>query len=137
MSGTDRERAGEKQIVERAITAARAADAKKGGDIVVLEVGGVLAITDYFVIASAGNQRQVKAVIDEIERVVLVNCGIKPRAVEGLSARRWVLLAAGDFVVAVCLGEERPYYSLERLYSDVPAIDWREDPARSAPVARG
>ena len=56
--------------------------------------------------------------------------GIKPLRVEGAEARRWVLLDYGDFVVHVFLDTERAYYELERLWSDVPKVDWR--PAEAA-----
>lgn len=107
------------------VTAAHAADAKQGEDIVVLEVGGVLAITDWFLVTSAGNTRQVATIGEEIERRVAEGGGPKPLRVEGLDDLRWVLMDYGDFVVHVFLTETRHYYELERLWADVPRLDWR------------
>ncbi|KAA0235985.1 MAG: Ribosomal silencing factor RsfS [Acidimicrobiales bacterium] len=120
------ERFGHTSIEDLAVSAARAADDKKALDVLVLEVGAVLAITDYFVIASGKNPRQVKAIVDEVERVLSERYGAKPRSVEGRDARRWVLMDYGDFLVHVFQVDERQYYSLERLYSDVPVIGWRQ-----------
>lgn len=116
-----------------AVQVARTADDKKGDDTVVLEVGGVLAITDYFVVTSAPNTRLVRTLADEIERQVKASGGPGPRQVEGLRDLRWVLLDYGDVVVHVFLDEARHFYDIERLYRDVPVIDWRpEVPAAEA-----
>ena len=112
-----------------AVVAARAASSKKGDDVVVLEVGSVLAITDAFVIASAGNDRLVRSIADEVERQIKEAGGPAPLRVEGLNDARWVLLDYGDFVVHVFLDEVRAYYDLERLWSDAPRIPWEDDAA--------
>ena len=112
-----------------AVVAARAASSKKGDDVVVLEVGSVLAITDAFVIASAGNDRLVRSIADEVERQIKEAGGPAPLRVEGLNDARWVLLDYGDFVVHVFLDEVRRYYDLERLWSDAPRIPWEDDAA--------
>jgi ribosome-associated protein len=91
---------------------------------VVLDVGEILAITDAFVITSAGNSRLVKAVVDEIEHALTEAGGPKPRRVEGLGELEWVLMDYGDFVVHVFLDETRRFYELERLWGDVPRVDW-------------
>src|SRR5690606_3429667 len=75
-----------------AVTAAKAADEKLASDVVVLEVGQVLALCDFFVIASAPTDRQVKAICDEVERQVAESGGPKPKRIEGLDARQWVLM---------------------------------------------
>jgi ribosome-associated protein len=108
--------------------AARAADSKQARDVVVLEVGEVLALCGWFVIASAGNDRQVKAVCDEVEKQLHESGGPKPRRIEGLDDRQWVLMDYGDVVVHVFLQEQREFYDLERLWADVPRLDW-SDPA--------
>ena len=107
-----------------AVTAALAADDKGATDVVVLQVGPVLGICEHFVLASAANDRQVKAVVDAIEQRVAEVVGEKPRSVEGADARRWVLMDYGDVVVHVFHTEERDYYRIERLYSDAPLVDW-------------
>ena len=115
------------------VAAARAADAKQGDRTAVLDVSEVLAITGWFVISSGTNARQVKSIAEEIEAQVAALGGLRPLRSEGLDTRRWVLLDYGDFVVHVFLAEERDYYELERLWSDVPRVEWRE-PADEAAV---
>jgi ribosome-associated protein len=107
-----------------ALIAARAADHKGGADTVVLDVGDILAITEAFVITSAGNSRLVKALVDEVEHVLTDAGGPKPRRVEGLGELEWVLMDFGDFLVHVFLDETRRFYELERLWSDVPRLEW-------------
>jgi ribosome-associated protein len=119
-----------------AVTAARAADAKKSSDTVVLEVGPVLAITDAFVIASAPNVRQVRTIAEEVEVKVRAAGGPSPLRIEGLDDARWVLLDYGDFVVHVFLDEVRSYYDLERLWADAPRLDW-STAANGRPAASG
>lgn len=120
----DDRRGGRDQLVEWVTTAARAAAGKTEADTLVLDVGDVLAITSYFVITGGHNVRQVKAVAEEVEEQVAAAGGPKPLRIEGLDSMRWVLLDFGDFVVHVLLDEARDYYSLERLWSDVPVLDW-------------
>lgn len=110
------------------ITAARAAEDKKGERTLVLRVGQVLAITDAFVITSAPNTRQVRTIAEEIERQITESGGPKPLRIEGLDDLRWVLLDYGSFVVHVFLTEARDYYELERLWADVPRIEWDDSP---------
>jgi len=110
------------------VVAARAADAKLGTDVVVLEVGEVLALCGWFVIASAANERQVKAICDEVEQQVHEAGGPKPARIEGLADRQWVLIDYGDVVVHVFQREQREFYDLDRLWADVPRLDWA-DPA--------
>ncbi len=109
-----------------AVAAARAADEKGATDIVVLDVGDVLGICGWFVIATASNPRLVKAVVDEVEEQLAELYDVKPRAVEGLAERRWVLLDYADLVVHVFHAEERDYYRIERLYADAPKLDWQD-----------
>jgi ribosome-associated protein len=119
---------------QRADIAATAAEAKKGDDIMVLDVGDIIAITDVFVIASGTNRRQVRTIVEEVERQIDDRTGIKPGSVEGLDDASWVLLDYGDLVVHVFLEETRAYYDLERLWSDAPRLSWeptRQDEAVS------
>jgi ribosome-associated protein len=129
--GPDAEEASASDV---AVAAARAAEDKLATDVVVLDVASVLGICDHFVLATAQNERQVKAVVDAVEEVLRRDLGRRPRAEEGKGARRWVLLDYGDVVVHVFHVEERSYYRLERLYGDVPRIPWRaEEVAGSEP----
>lgn len=114
-----------------AVVAARAAHLKGATDILVLQVGDVLAITDHFVIASASNPRLVRTVAHDIEEAVARAGGPRPARVEGLAESEWVLADYGAFVVHVFHDDARQYYELERLWSDVPVVPW-EDAAASA-----
>jgi ribosome-associated protein len=106
------------------VVAASAAADKQGADTLVLEVGEVLAITDWFVITSGTNTRQVRTIAEEVEEQITRRGGPKPLRIEGLDDLRWVLLDYGPFVVHVFLDEARSYYELERLWRDVPRLDW-------------
>ncbi len=116
------------------IVAARAAHAKGGIDILVLRVGDVLAITDYFVIVSASNARLVRTIVQDIEQQVAQDGGPRPSRIEGQNEAEWVLADFGAFVVHVFHTETRQYYELERLWSDVAQIDW-VDPDAPGPDA--
>ncbi|MCU1483777.1 MAG: ribosome silencing factor RsfS/YbeB/iojap [Actinomycetia bacterium] len=104
--------------------AARAAADKLGTDTVVLEVGDVLSIVEYFVITGASNTRLVRTIAEEVEEQVKLADGGPPIRVEGMSDGMWVLLDYGDIVVHVFLDETREFYDLERLWSDVGRLDW-------------
>ncbi|MEM9513670.1 MAG: ribosome silencing factor [Actinomycetota bacterium] len=116
-----------------ALLAARVADDKKADDIVVLDVGEVLAITGYFVVASASNPRLVRTVAESIEEATKIELDRAPARVEGLREQQWVLLDYGDVVVHVFLASVREFYEIERLYLDVDRVDWREDAVAGNP----
>ena len=107
-----------------AVLAAQAASSKKATDPIVLAVGDVLSITDFFVIVSGSNPRQVRTIAEEVEEQVRSAGGPSPLRVEGLDDLHWILLDYGEFVVHVFLQETREYYELERLWSDVPTVEW-------------
>lgn len=113
--------------VALARVAARAADDKKAEQTLILAVGDVLAITDYFVITSASNRRLVKTVVDAVEEAVKLELGRSPVRTEGVAEQQWVLVDYGDVVVHVFAEEIRMYYEIERLYRDVPKVEWRPD----------
>lgn len=115
----------------RAVIAAGAASGKKADDVVVLDVGDIISITDLFVIAGASNTRLVRTVVDEVERVLQEQADVSPRASEGLDDASWVLLDYGDIVVHVFLTETRAYYDLDRLWADAPRVDWEQAAAVS------
>lgn len=102
--------------------AAAAAFDKKATDVVAFDVSDVLYITDIFLICSAGNPRQVAAIVDEIETKVK-QAGAPAARKEGTTENRWVLVDFGDLVIHVQLDEERVVYGLERLWHDRPQID--------------
>jgi ribosome-associated protein len=118
MSASDR-------ALELATAAAQAAADKKADDIVLLDVSQQLVITDAFVIASAPNERQVAAIVDEVEER-LRKLDAKPVRREGAREGRWVLLDFVDVVVHVQHTEERTFYSLERLWKDCPTIPFTD-----------
>ncbi len=118
MTATDR-------AVDLVSTAARAASGKLAEHIIAYDVSEQLIITDAFVLCSAPNDRQVKAIVDEIEDK-LREKDAKPLHREGEREGRWVLLDYGDIVVHVQHDEERAYYSLERIWRDCPTIDLPE-----------
>ena len=107
--------------VELAEAAVSAAADKLASDLVILDVSEQLVITDCFVLASAPNDRQVRAVVDAVEERLL-QLGAKPVRREGERDGRWVLLDYVDIVVHVQHSEERTYYSLERLWKDCPEL---------------
>jgi ribosome-associated protein len=117
------------RAVSIALTAAEAAADKLASDIMVIDVSDRLVITDCFVIASAPNDRQVRAVVDEIEERLRLD-GVKPVRREGEREGRWVLLDFADVVVHVQHSEERTYYGLERLWKDCPEISLPESLVR-------
>ncbi len=106
--------------------AAVAASAKKAEQIVVLDVSRQLVITDYFLICSGNTERQVKTIAEEVERRLMEEDGIKPARREGEQEARWIVLDYVDFVVHVFRREEREYYGLERLWSDVPLVPFED-----------
>jgi ribosome-associated protein len=120
---------------EMAIGAARAAASKQAADIVILDVRDVIVITDYFVIATGGTERQVRTIVDAVEKA-LRDRGERPIRREGEAEGRWVLLDYVDVVVHVFGEEERDFYDLERLWRDAPTVDWQET-ERSDAVSSG
>ena len=109
-------------LAEAAVVAA--AD-KLATDLAIIDVSDQLVITDCFVLASAPNDRQVRAVVDAIEER-LRTLGAKPVRREGEREGRWVLLDFIDIIVHVQHSEERVYYSLERIWKDCPVVELPE-----------
>lgn len=106
---------------EKAFLSARAARDKKGEDIVVLEVGSLTPLADFFVLCSAGSQRQVLAITDAIDEV-LSREGINPMSVEGRENALWILMDYSDIIVHVFKQEVREFYDLERLWGDAKRL---------------
>lgn len=114
---------------ELACEIARIIDDKKGTDIVVLPVGDVVGITEYFVVASASNVRQVGAVTDAVLGDIRVLADRGPLRSEGTREKQWVLIDYGDVIVHIFVDEARRFYEIERLYKDVQPVEWREEPS--------
>ena len=110
------------RAVELTIAAAEAASEKLAQNIIAFDVSEQIAITDVFLVCSGANDRQVGAIVDEIERVLREDLGMKPSRREGDRENRWVLLDYFDIVVHVQDNEERVFYDLERLWKDCPRI---------------
>lgn len=109
------------QARDLAQLAASAAEDKLATDIVALDVTEHLPLTDIFVLASAPNDRQVRAIVDHVEER-LHRAGARVLRREGEREGRWVLLDFGDIVVHVQHEQERLYYQLERLWRDCPVV---------------
>lgn len=110
-----------------AIVAARAAAEKIATDVVILDVGDIIGITEAFVIASGTNTRQVRSICDEVELALKIEADLPPLRIEGLKDASWVLVDYGLLVIHVFLTETREFYDLERLWSDAPRVDWEPD----------
>ena len=110
-----------KRAVELVEIAAGAAADKLATDIIAYDVSEQLVITDAFLLCSASNDRQVRAIVDEIEEK-LRQAGAKPVRREGEREGRWVLLDYIDVVIHVQHADERLFYALERLWKDCPRI---------------
>lgn len=102
--------------------AARAAASKTDEEVVVMDMAEVSAFTDVFIIASARNTRQVKAIVDEVERGVMADSNVSPIRIEGLDDCTWVLMDYGDMIVHIFNGEARAFYDLEGLWGDAPRL---------------
>ena len=109
--------------LELVTVAARAAATKTLEPTIVLDVGELFGITDHFVITSGRNDRQVKAIVDEVTNQVRLAGGRTVRPAEGLGSLAWVLLDFGDFIVHVFSAEAREFYDLERLWRDAIRIE--------------
>ena len=128
VTATDRAR-------EIALAAAQAAADKLATDVSIVDVSDRLAITDVFVIATGSNERQVEAIVDEVE-LKLREAGVKPLRREGRRDGRWVLLDYSDIVVHVQHAEERVFYALERLWKDCPFIPFTDRAIAEGAAAR-
>ncbi|RVW11042.1 ribosome silencing factor [Prescottella agglutinans] len=121
------------EAIAMARIAALAADEKLASDVVVLDVSEQLVITDCFVIASAPNERQVNAIVENIEDK-LREAGHKPVRREGTREGRWALVDYVDIVVHVQHTDERNFYALDRLWKDCPEIPVEGIEPRQLPV---
>ncbi|MFN2513463.1 MAG: ribosome silencing factor [Pyrinomonadaceae bacterium] len=116
------------ELDERILGALQAASDKKALDLVVLDLREIATFTDYFVIASGNNDRQVQAISDEVFEK-LKKSGTAAARVEGYKSAEWILLDYGDFIVHVFSDKARKFYDLERL--------WRESKRIALPAEFG
>jgi ribosome-associated protein len=119
-------------IRERVRLAVAAAHDTKAENVRVRHLEPVTSFADYFVIASATNERQVQAIANSVEKSLL-EAGVRPLHVEGYTSAQWVLLDYGDFLVHALLDERRGYYGLERLWRDAPDVTPDFSPPELAP----
>ena len=108
--------------LEQAKEIVKVMDNMKAKDIRLINIQEISSLGDYFVIASASNTTQVKAIADEIEDQ-MTKQGIEPNRVEGRQSAQWILLDYYDVMVHIFLEEARNFYNLERLWSDAPQVD--------------
>jgi ribosome-associated protein len=107
-------------------TAVRAAEDKKATDLVVLDLRRAAGFTDYFLICSGGNARQIRAIADSVIETLAAD-GAKPAYIEGYDRSEWILLDYFDFIVHIFAPETRVFYGLERLWGSAELV---EVPAR-------
>jgi ribosome-associated protein len=112
------------------IIAARAAGSKKAIDVRILDLRGISSFTDFFVICSGANTRQIQAIMDEVE-AQLKKEGERPIGIEGYDKAEWILADYGDFIVNVFSQPARAFYDIERLWRQAKEINFSEpEPAK-------
>lgn len=115
----------DKIIKERAVEAAKIASGKKAKDIIILQLAGLTAFADYFVICSGENPVQIRTIAEAIEKDFKTNAGIMPMGIEGLANGQWVLMDYGDIIIHIFNEESRSFYNLEKLWMDAPRISFK------------
>ncbi len=113
----------EDPIYQMALSAARAAEEKKGGDIVLLHVSQVSTLADYFLLITGYSVPQIRAIVRAIEEQLWKEWQQTPRRIEGQESGSWVLMDYADLIVHVLMQEERDYYDLESFWSQAPRLD--------------
>jgi ribosome-associated protein len=121
MAKTDKRRK-TTRLPDQVVQALRAAEDKKATDIVVLDLRKAAGFTDFFVISSGANPRQIRAIADSVMAALAAE-GVKPAHVEGYDRSEWVLLDYFDFIVHIFMPETRTFYSLERLWGNAERIE--------------
>jgi ribosome-associated protein len=119
---------GKKRLTSEVSRAVRAALDKKASNVVVLDLRHTPAFTDFFVLCSGQNQRQVKAIADSVEEALRAT-RVRPAHVEGYDRAEWVLMDFFSFIVHVFAPHTREFYALERLWGDAVRIEISDEPA--------
>jgi ribosome-associated protein len=122
MAKTDKHRKGSSRLPVQIDRAIKAAEDKKAEDLVVLDLRKAVGFTDYFVIGSGTNTRQIRAIADAVIEALAAD-GAKPAHIEGYDRSEWILLDYFDFVVHVFSPETRLFYGLERLWGNAERIE--------------
>jgi len=108
--------------LEVALKAAEILNNKKARDIVILDISKSSGFADFFVIATAGNQRQLKALTGEVEKGLFENdCAV--RRIEGKETSGWVLMDYGDIIINLFTEDQRHHYQIEKIWNDCPTIE--------------
>ena len=111
---------------EMAVFAAKALDAKKGGDVLVIDIAEKSSYADYFVMVTAGNERQLGALVDEME-FVFEKEGVFVKSVEGKPSSGWILMDYGDIIINVLTETMRDKYNIEKVWGDCTTISFDEN----------
>ena len=122
MAKADRKRTATARIPAQVVAAVRAAEDKKALDLVTLDLRKAAGFTDYFIICSGANPRQIRAIADGIMEALAAD-GAKPAHIEGHERSEWVLIDYFDFIVHVFSQEARLFYGLERLWGNAEKVD--------------
>jgi ribosome-associated protein len=121
------------KLPKAVVGAVKAALDKKATDVVVLDLRDAGGFTDYFVICTAGNPRQIQAIADSVEDVLRTQHGERPALVEGVDRSEWLLLDYFNFVVHVFSRECRSFYGLERLWGSAERHEFSDEAPASRP----
>ena len=113
-----------------AVAAAKICDSKKASDIVVLDVRKLTTISDWFVVCSVTNERQSRAIADQLRVSMRDEEGLRELGVEGIQDGRWILQDFGAVVVHVFHESQRGFYDIEGLWADAPRLKWAPAPAK-------
>ena len=109
---------------ETALRTAEILDAKKARDITILDIGEKSGFADYFVIATAGSQRQMETLCEEVEEK-LAEDELFVRHIEGKGGSGWILMDYGDIIVNIFTAEQREHYQIERIWNDCIRVDFQ------------
>ncbi len=110
---------------EMAILAAKTLDSKKALDIICLDIESKSSIADYFILASGGSERQIKALSEEVDDQ-FAKAGLIAKSIEGKASSGWILLDFGDIIVSVLTLEMREKYNIEKVWGDCEILNWEE-----------
>jgi ribosome-associated protein len=111
------------ELDEEVRLALHCAGEKKAFDLTALDLREIASFTEFFIIASGANQRQVQAIADEIDEQLKKQRGARPVRTEGYSTAEWVLMDYGDFIVHIFEKNAREFYDLERLWRDAKKVE--------------
>ena len=113
-----------------AIACAKVCEDKKAAHIVILDVRDLTYIADYFIVCSTNNERQARAITDDL-RVSMREAGLRELGVEGLNDARWILQDFGDLVIHIFHESQREFYDIEGLWADAKKVLWKKPSKKS------